>query len=76
MKVIDKILLEWSYKCHDGIVDLNDPKKVKILQEILKENNITEINLDEVGNVSYDDVIKKALNVENTVPLIQMLVIF
>jgi hypothetical protein len=70
MTVIDNILNEWSFRCHDGIVDLNDPKKVKILQEILKENNITEINLDEVGNVSYDDVIKKALNVEE-IPQVQ-----
>ena len=37
MTVIDKILQEWSYKCHDGIVDLNDPKKVNILNEILQE---------------------------------------
>lgn len=38
MNVIDKILLEWSYRCHDGIVDLNDPNKIKILFEILKED--------------------------------------
>jgi len=38
MTVIDKILQEWSYRCHDGIVDLNDPKKVKILFEILRED--------------------------------------
>lgn len=36
MKVIDNILLEWSYRCPDGVVDMNDPKKVKILKEILK----------------------------------------
>jgi hypothetical protein len=36
MKVIDNILLEWSYRCPDGIVDLNDSNKVKILFEILK----------------------------------------
>jgi len=38
MIVIDKILNEWSFRCHDGIVDLNDPIKVKILFEILKED--------------------------------------
>jgi len=37
MNVIDKILLEWSYKCHDGIVDINDPKKLDILDELLME---------------------------------------
>jgi hypothetical protein len=35
MTVIDKILLEWSFRCHDGIVDLNDPIKLSILNEIL-----------------------------------------
>lgn len=40
MKVIDNILLEWSYRCSDGIVDMNNPDKVKILNEILAENNI------------------------------------
>lgn len=38
MTVIDKILNEWSFRCHDGIVDLNNPDKVKILFEILKED--------------------------------------
>ena len=36
MNVIDNILNEWSYRCHDGIVDMNNPDKVKILFEILK----------------------------------------
>jgi hypothetical protein len=40
MTVIDQILNEWSFRCHDGIVDMNDPKKVAILNEILKESNI------------------------------------
>jgi len=39
MKVIDNILLEWSYRCPDGIVDMNNPEKVKILLEILEEIN-------------------------------------
>ena len=38
MTVIDKILNEWSFRCPDGIVDLNDLKKVKILFEILRED--------------------------------------
>ena len=40
MTVTDKILNEWSFRCHDGIVDLNDPKKLRILKEILDENGI------------------------------------
>jgi len=57
MKVIDEILQEWSYRCHDGIVDINDPKKKAILDQILKENNIDEIELNE------DDKIKVGSNV-------------
>ena len=35
MTVIDKILSEWSYRCSDGIVDLNNSDKVAILEEIM-----------------------------------------
>ena len=70
MIVTDEILNEWSFRCHDGIVDLNDPKKLRILKEILDENGITEINLDEIKDVNYDSVIKKALNVEE-IPQVQ-----
>lgn len=47
MKVIDNILLEWSYRCPDGIVDINDPKKKSILDQILKEHNIDLNEADE-----------------------------
>lgn len=40
MTVIDKILNEWSFRCHDGIVNMDDPIKLSILKEILKEENI------------------------------------
>jgi hypothetical protein len=42
MNVIDKILNEWSYRCHDGIVDMNDPTKISILNEILEEIGFQE----------------------------------
>jgi hypothetical protein len=42
MNVIDKILNEWSFRCHDGIVDMNDPTKVSILNEILDEYGVDE----------------------------------
>jgi len=53
MKVTDEILNEWSFRCHDGIVDLNDPKKVRILKEILDENGIvlTENQDDDLTNI-------------------------
>lgn len=40
--LIDKVLLEWSYRCDDGIPDINDPKKVNILKEMLGAENILE----------------------------------
>jgi hypothetical protein len=46
MEVIDKILSEWSYRCHDGIVDMNDPKKLVILNEILKEYNLLKEDIE------------------------------
>jgi hypothetical protein len=40
MSVIDSILNEWSYRCSDGIVDMNNPTKRSILDVILKENGV------------------------------------
>jgi hypothetical protein len=64
MEVIDKILHEWSFRCHDGIVDMNDPIKKSILEEILKEFNIDEADIITEDNETYDKVIKNALKVE------------
>jgi hypothetical protein len=54
MTVIDQILNEWSFRCHDGIVDMNDPKKVAILNEILKEYNLV---LKEKDKVEYSNTL-------------------
>ena len=54
MTITDEILNEWSFRCHDGIVDLNDPKKLRILKEILDENGISllkEGQDDEIANI-------------------------
>lgn len=40
--LIDKVLLEWSYRCEDGVVDLNDPKKLNILKEMLGVEDLFE----------------------------------
>jgi hypothetical protein len=56
MNVIDKILLEWSYRCHDGIVDINDSNKVKILFEILKP--LLKEDID-------DDILNVLTNIDN-----------
>jgi len=70
MTVIDKILNEWSFRCHDGIVDINNPDKKIILDEILKEFNIDETNLINEGDETYDKVIKNALKIEE-IPQVQ-----
>jgi hypothetical protein len=70
MNVIDKILEVWSYRCSDGIVDMNNPDKAKILQEILDEKGLNKIELEEVNGVSYDDVIKNALKIDQ-IPQVQ-----
>lgn len=54
MNVIDKILDEWSFRCHDGVVDINDPKKVIILNEILKEYDLV---LKEKDKVEYSNTL-------------------
>ena len=51
MVTIDSILLEWSYRCNDGVVDLNNPEKKAILEQVLSElgiedaQEITEVSL-------------------------------
>ena len=70
MTVIDKILNEWAYRCSDGVVDVNNPKKKAILDEILKEFNIDETNIISEGDETYDKVIKNALKVEE-IPQVQ-----
>ncbi len=47
MTVIDKILNEWSYRCHDGIVDIRNPKKLSVLKEILVEYKILTEDIDD-----------------------------
>jgi hypothetical protein len=50
MIVTDEILNEWSFRCHDGVVDLNDPKKLSVLNEILKEY---DLQLNEDNSIDY-----------------------
>lgn len=71
MENINEILNEWSYRVHDGIVDMNDPIKVAVLNEILEEYGIDEVGLkNSGGSVSYDDIIKNALHLkkEDNIP--------
>jgi len=71
MNVIDKILLEWSYRCHDGIVDMNDPIKTDILDELLMElgpgqtyNPLTFYDLRKRGGFRFKIIADKIKNKE------------
>jgi hypothetical protein len=57
--VIDKLLLEWSWRCEKGYPDINNPKDIKILGEIFN------INLAEVK--SYNDLSTDARTVATTI---------
>ena len=52
MNVIDQILLEWAYRCPDGIVDLDNHDKVNILREILDEESNENLNMFLESNMS------------------------
>jgi hypothetical protein len=58
MKVTDEILNEWSFRCHDGIVDLNDPKKLRILKEILEENGISLNEAIDSDAITFENFVK------------------
>ena len=54
MTVIDKILSEWSYRCSDGIVDMNNPTKRAILNAILEENGVNLLKEDQNDDQNED----------------------
>ena len=60
MTVIDKILSEWSYRCSDGIVDMNNSDKVVILEKILNELEIDENDPKKVKEI-VDQICDKLL---------------
>jgi len=64
MKVTDEILNEWSFRCHDGIVDLNDPKKLRILKEILDENGISLNEAIDSDAVTFENFVLSKYAVE------------
>jgi hypothetical protein len=76
MITVDSILLEWSYRCKDGVVDLNDPEKKAILEQVLSELgvNLSEVeNEDLISLISNSDLFSDFGNLEasgnNTIKL-------
>jgi hypothetical protein len=67
MKVTDEILNEWSFRCHDGVVDLNDPKKLRILKEILDENGIDLLSEAEISEVDKVIAVLREVGLRNEI---------
>jgi hypothetical protein len=71
MNIIEYILQEWSYRCHDGLVDVRNPDKVTVLEEILKElrleNNVINQILSELDKDNYD-ITSITNNIQNNTP--------
>ncbi|MAB65323.1 MAG: hypothetical protein CL662_00640, partial [Bacteroidetes bacterium] len=59
----DKILVEWAYRCQKGYPEMDNPSDLRILKQILKENNIEFPNSifeqeEEEETFTKDDIIK------------------
>lgn len=52
-QLIDKLILEWSWRCEKGYPDLNNPKDIKILEELFKIN-VREQQLSEKAKGEED----------------------
>ena len=53
--MIKKILTEWSYRLDDGIINLNNPKHLLILSEVLKDMKLpTKVILEVMSNLTED----------------------
>lgn len=56
-ELLDNILLEWSYRLKDGIPDVNDPEKVKVLNQVLAENKLPLYEGADIANESEGMVV-------------------
>ncbi len=51
--LIKKILVEWSFRLDDGIINLNNPKHMIVLSEVLKDMKLpTKVILEVVSNIT------------------------
>jgi len=63
MDILDKFLKQYSYKFDKGYPDMDNPKDKEMLFEFVYKLTEKKTVLNE-GQKEYDDVIKKALGVE------------
>ena len=55
-KLINKILIEWSYRLDDGIIDLENYKHLSILREVLSDMELSsEVIIEVMGNITEEN---------------------
>ena len=58
--MIKKILTEWSFRLDDGIINLNNPKHLLILSEVLKDMDLpTKVIMEVMSNLTEKDLVRK-----------------
>ena len=57
--LIKKILVEWSFRLDDGMINLHNPKHMLILSEVLKDMKLpTKAILEVMGNLTEKEKVK------------------
>ena len=57
MKVIDKLVTEWAYRCKKGYPDMDNPDDLRILKEIYSEYGIVmEDEKPKEDDISFEDL--------------------
>jgi len=57
--LIKKILIEWSYRLDDGMINLENNKHISILREVLSEMKISsEVIIEVIGNLTEEQEFK------------------
>ena len=60
--LIKKILIEWSYRLDDGMIDLENYTHLSILREVLSDMKIpSEVIIEVMGNITEKEETKKTL---------------
>jgi hypothetical protein len=59
--LIKKILIEWSFRLDDGMINLHNPKHMIILSEVLKDMELpTKVILEVMSNMTESEASEKA----------------
>ena len=59
--LIKKILVEWSFRLDDGMINLNNPKHMIVLSEVLKDMKLpTKVILEVMSNMTESEASEKA----------------